>query len=330
MMGSAAARALAARGRRVLMLERFEIGHAHGSSHGSGRIFRYSYGDQAYVRMSMEALPLWRALEADTGGPLLRTTGGLDAGIRLDEHEAALRAHGARYERMTASEALERYDVAVDGDALFQPDAGVIDAEDAWRAFVHSAAARGAEVRTSARVEAIERSDARVRVVTRSEPVDASVAVVTAGAWAPGLLASTGIDLDVRPTRETVAYFEVPGQAERPVVVDWGDPAVYALPTSRGVKVGEHQAGPITDPDRPGVPDSGSVARLAGWVAARYRLAAAEARFAETCIYTNTTDSHFVLERHGAIVVGSPCSGHGFKFAPLIGERLADLAEEVI
>jgi sarcosine oxidase len=96
------------------------------------------------------------------------------------------------------------------------------------------------------------------------------------------------------------------------------------------LKAGEHIAGPETDPDGEGAPDGDSVRRLESWVAERYPHAEATAHFAETCLYTNTADEHFVLERHGRVVVGSPCSGHGFKFAPLIGRRLAALAGEAL
>jgi sarcosine oxidase len=93
------------------------------------------------------------------------------------------------------------------------------------------------------------------------------------------------------------------------------------------LKVGEHIAGPPTDPAEEGSANQGSVERLGDWVRVRYPTVDPTPASAETCIYTNTPDEHFVLERHGNIVVGSPCSGHGFKFAPLIGEKLADLVE---
>ena len=88
----------------------------------------------------------------------------------------------------------------------------------------------------------------------------------------------------------------------------------------------QHHAGPRTDPDEDGVVSEDSVSRLSAWVKERFPGADPEPLFAETCLYTNTDDERFILERHGRIVVGSPCSGHGFKFAPFIGQRLADLA----
>jgi sarcosine oxidase len=330
-MGSATARALARRGRRVLMVERFSIGYARGSSHGNGRIFRFSYDDPAYVAMAMESLPLWRALESEAGESLLHTTGGLDTGANVEAHAAALRANGAAVQELAAREVRERFGIAVDGDTLFQPDAGVIDAGRAWSAFTASAVRAEAGLLEERTVDVLFDAGDHVEVrLSDGTSVEASAVVVTAGGWARDLLAASGIDLPVTVTRETVAYFEVPRGDRLPTIVDWGDPAVYALPTATGLKVGEHHAGPPTDPGRPGTPDAASLSRIAGWVARRVTGAEPQPHLTETCLYTNTADSRFVLERQGRIVVGSPCSGHGFKFAPLIGERLADLAEDAI
>jgi sarcosine oxidase len=214
---------------------------------------------------------------------------------------------------------------------LFQPDGGVVAADRAVRAFVASATDHGADLLEGWAVERLEPEGAGVTVMLGQERIRAGVAVVTAGAWARSLLERAGIERPTRATRETVAYFRLPAGVEEsiPTVVDWGRPAVYALPSpAQGVKAGEHQAGPTIDPDVDGPPDDGSVARLSAWVADRYPGVDRKAHLVETCLYTNTEDDHFVLERHGPIVVGSPCSGHGFKFAPLIGERLAALAAD--
>lgn len=329
-MGAATARAVASSGRSVLVLERFRVGHLRGSSHGDARIFRFSYHDPRYVRMAMESLPLWRELEAEAGTNLLRTTGGLDVGTAMGDHVRALAGEGAAHELLEAGEVLRQFGVRVEGDALFQPDAGVLSAEAAWRAFIEGAVAGGAEVREGEAATALDPGAGGVEVrLASGETVSARVAVVTAGAWARPLLATAGIELDVRPTRETVAYFPVPDASPLPTLVDWGDPSVYSLPAPGNVvKVGEHQSGPETDPGEDAAPDAASVRRLATWMTARYPGVAEVPQRAETCLYTNTPDAGFVLERHGAIVVGSPCSGHGFKFAPWIGRRLAELSAD--
>ena len=164
-----------------------------------------------------------------------------------------------------------------------------------------------------------------VTVVTTAATYSAARLVVTAGAWVGGLVEPLGLSLPVKPTRETVAYFELDGQP--PTLVEWGDPAIYSLPALNGsLKAGEHIAGPPADPDQPGGVNEISLETLREWVAARFPTAAPKEHHAETCFYTNTKDESFILERHGNIVVGSACSGHGFKFAPAVGTRLAALA----
>ena len=327
-MGAATANALAGRGHEVTLWEQFTVGHTRGSSHGRSRIFRFSYPEAVFVGMAQESLGLWRRLEADAGTDLITTTGGLDTGKRLDDHTAALDAHGIPHELIEAAEVRARWPFLAlpeDETALFQPDAGIIAAERAVKVFVDGARSRGAEVREGARVVGLRVRSDRVEVQADDVTMDCDVVVVTAGGWAPKLLATEGIDLPVRPTRETVAYFRL--DESPPTLVDWGDPSVYALPSpGQGIKVGEHIAGPTTDPDDVGTVNEASIERLRSWVAQRYPTADPDSHHAETCIYTNTADEHFILERHDRVVVGSPCSGHGFKFAPLVGERLADLA----
>ncbi|MDQ3953573.1 MAG: FAD-dependent oxidoreductase [Actinomycetota bacterium] len=327
-MGAAAARALARAGHDVTVFEQFAFGHDRGSSHGESRIFRLSYPDPTYVAMAMEALPLWRELETETGERLLLTTGGLDRGKALDDHVDALVECGAECEVLEADEAEARFPWlgTSDGPVLFQADGGVIAAAHSVGAFLRSAAAHRAVLRDETKVLAVAPAAGGVVVETERGPQRAEVAVVTAGAWAKQLVAPLGIDLPTRPTRETVAYFDL-DEPRLTTLVEWGDPAVYSLPSSPGVlKAGEHIAGPTTNPDEEGQTNEESVRKLSDWVARRFPAATPQPRYAETCIYTNTPDESFVLERHGNVVIGSPCSGHGFKFAPLIGRRLAALA----
>ena len=331
-IGTCTARALARQGRDVILLEQFRIPHKHGSSHGASRIFRFSYRDPRFVRMAQEALPLWRELEEETGAPLLTLTGGLDMGMGVEDHAAALEANGIPFEWLDRQEVSRRFPVVSlppDARGVFQPDAGFLAADRIVQAAAESARRHGAQVREQTEVLSVRPSSSGVEIETPHETLHASVAVVAAGGWAKGLLAGAGIDLPVRVTSETVAYFELDEDAAVPAIVDWGDPAVYSLRSpGQGVKVGEHIAGPVVDPDHPGPPRQDSIDRLAGWVKERFPTANPTPHLAETCLYTNTADEEFILERHGPIVIGSPCSGHGFKFAPLNGERLAALASD--
>jgi sarcosine oxidase len=329
-MGAATARALAGRGARVLLAEQFGVGHERGSSHGTSRIFRFSYHDELYVRMAMEALPLWRQLEVEFGQELLTVTGGLDRGEHIVAHAAALAACGVEYQVIDGEEATLRFPgilLPAAEPLLYQRDAGYLAADAALNALVDSALTAGAEVREEARVQSIEPTGDGVTLRLIGDRVDARTTVVTAGAWALKLLRPLGIDLPLRPTRETVAYFTLPAPEALPPLVEWGRPAIYSLPAPGiGLKVGEHQAGPTIDPDVDGGPDQASLRRLSEWVRQRFPGADPEPVEIDTCLYTNTPDDSFILERFGPIVVGSPCSGHGFKFAPLIGQRLAELA----
>jgi sarcosine oxidase len=316
-MGLATARSLARRGWKVTVYEQFELGHKRGSSHGRSRIFRLAYPDPTWVRMAQEALVGWRELEEEGGTALLELNGLLEIVLDADRSSRdGLAAAGLRFELLDAGAAQQRWPIRIPDHwtVLFQPDAGIVRADLAQRAFLDSARAHGAELHEGTRVDSLE-------------DVDADVAVVTAGAWVKRLIPW----VSVRPTRETLAYFHRDGT---PIAsIGQLDPetrghAHYSLHDPRhGLKAGFHHAGKTIDPDEPGEPDPDLIALVSDWVRRVHTDVDPEPVAAETCFYTNTADESFVLERNGRVVVGSACSGHGFKFAPVVGERLADLAE---
>jgi sarcosine oxidase len=321
-MGLASARALARAGREPVVLEQFELGHTRGSSHGHTRIFRLAYDEPEWVRLAQEALLLWRDLEAESGEKLLELTGLIDMVTDPTPLIRTLDATGTAYELLTAGEVQHRLGLATTcHEAVFQPDAGVVLADRAMDAF-----RAGLDVREETRVLSLFPSDEGIRVETDRGSIDASIAVVAAGAWAGPLLAGSDIDLPVVPTRETVAYFRLVEERPVPSVIDYEHRETYALAAGPGVlKVGVHRTGPPTDPDEPGAPDDAIAAFASEWATRTFQLARAKPIAVETCLYTNTADASFVLERHGPIVVCSACTGHGFKFAPAVGARVAKL-----
>lgn len=330
-MGCATAHSLAKWGARTVLLEQFKIGHDRGSSHGTSRIFRYSYPETRYVEMAIEARALWEQLESESGEQLLVVTGGLDSGYGVHPNFVAMRVCGIECETVSTAEATRRWPAMAfpaGPELLHQEDAAMIAADRAVSVFARLAAERSAELQEGARVVSLEHPGDRVVVgLEGGSRLEAAAVVLTAGPWAPGLLASAGIESPLRPTRETVVHYELPG-APPPTYVEWGDPMIYALASPGiGLKAGEHQAGPTVDPDSPPHPDEKSLRRLEEWVRARYPRAGNRMKV-ETCLYTNAPGDELLIQRHGAIVLGSPCSGHGFKFAPLIGARLAALALE--
>ena len=314
-MGCAAAWALTERGADVTLVEQFELEHTHGSSHGRTRIVRVAYPDAAWVRLAREAMQGWRELEAESGVEVLALHGLVEVASAPElTSAAALDACGEPYRFLDAVQARVRGVALPEGwAALEQRDAGVVRSDLARRAFLGVAVARGARVETGVRVEA-------------PEELGADVVVLTAGAWMSRLVP----DLPVRVTRETIAYFSLDG-APAPSVVELDETtrghAMYALHDPvHGLKAGAHHAGAEADPDEDGAPDPALVERIAAWVAERLPDADPEPVGAESCLYTSTADESFVLERRGRVVVGSACSGHGFKFAPAVGRRLARLA----
>ena len=314
-MGCAAAWALTERGADVMLLEQFELEHAHGSSHGRTRIVRSAYPDPEWVRLAGEAMRGWRELEAQSGRELLGLHGLVEIASSLElTSAAALDACRAVYRLLDGDEA-RRLGVALPAgwSALHQPEAGIVRADLARRAFLDVAVSRGARLETGRRVES-------------PDDLDADVVVVTAGAWVTRLVP----DVPVSVTRETIAYFRREGPPQTSVVElneETRGHAMYALHDPvHGLKAGAHHAGSPADPAEDGAPDAALVERIAAWVRERLPDADPEPVGAETCIYTSTADESFVLERRGRIVVGSACSGHGFKFAPAVGRRLAELA----
>jgi sarcosine oxidase len=331
-MGLATAHALRAAGRDVLVLERFRQGHRHGSSHGATRIFRLAYPEPRWVRLAQEALAGWRALEAESGAELLSLVGLVELVRDVSESSReALASLGVPSRELSLQALEDEFGIRAPRGfaALFQPDAGIVQAERARAAF-----ATGVPVREGVRVLALEPGRGGVRLETDVGLLGAGAVVVTAGAWARPLLAAAGVDLEVQPTRETVAYFRLEASGIPPAVAELQTEtrrhAFYALHDPvHGLKAGLNGSGPPADPDLEVGPDSAIIERVAEWVAARVPHAAAPVR-AATGLYTNTADETFVLKRHGRLVVGSACSGHGFKFAPVVGRRLARLAVEAL
>lgn len=328
-MGLATARALAREGRDVVLLEQFRLGHDRGSSHGTSRIFRYSYPEEEWVRLAQESVPLWRELEAECGETLLRQTGSVDLGD-WGPNRDALAAAGAAFELVDRAEAARRWGLALDPgeQALFQPDGGIALADRTLAALEGSLREHAGEVLEEARVvELVESSDG-VQVELEGSAIGAGAVVVTAGAWAPRLVEL----VDASPTRETTAYFAYEGEV--PSLIDTTVPAGaigYALGApGRGTKASVHKTGSRTDPDAPGEPDHTIALATGEWLARRLPGFPVEPTHVETCVYTNLADDRFTCEQRGRVVVGSPCSGHGFKYAPLIGRNLARLAVDAL
>lgn len=349
-IGSAAAMHLALRG-TTLLLEQFEFLHANGSSHGGSRIYRHAYEDVAHVRLAAAAGSAWAQLEERSGERLLFETGGLDlaeAGSQvLQVILRALAAAGRPATLLPGHEVSARFPAfAIDGDleAVYQSDAGVLAAERAVAAMQRCAAAEGAVLRDRERVLEVRQGTRHVEVVTERERYRAGKVVVAAGAWLPRLVAMAGVELKV--IAQQVCYLRTGDDAARfdlhrmPVFIDRSRPGmgtVYGLPVferANAVKVGDHTGAPASrigvDPDRGAVAVDGAWARAAADGARRLLSGlSGEVVAAASCLYTVSPDERFIVDAlpdAPDVIVAGAGSGHAFKFGPLLGEAVADLA----
>jgi sarcosine oxidase len=295
-------------------LERATVGHARGGSHGPSRVFRLGYPDPRYVEMAMQALPMWRALEAETGRALVETTGQLTYGPGAAAVYETLAACNAPVEPWSDAIAQQFPMFAAHGPAIYEPASGVIAAGE-----VLASLRSRVDVREGVNVRALDRSG---RVTTDGGVIDADVIVLAAGPWSTKLL-NVG---ETFATLEHVAYFRPPaGAAGAPIFIDFNEPAVYGLPTpgSDLYKLALHHGGARIDPDGDLSVDPGAVEVLRR--AAEKWLPEHELVDVDVCLYDNTPTEDFIIERVDNVVIGCGTSGHGFKFGPLLGEMLADL-----
>jgi sarcosine oxidase len=347
-IGSAIAAHCAARGASVIGLEQFGPAHDRGSSHGRSRMIRQAYfEDPAYVPLVLRSYELWRALEKQTGEELLRVTGVLSAGAENSEiisgTQRSSAEHGLALEKLSHQQVRERYPgvrLLPDEVALFEPNGGVLDPENAVRAHLKAAQSAGAQLRFETTMRNWEANDDGATIhLDDGEKIVARKLILSLGPWFKEALEGLGVPLRIQ--RNVQVWFspatnsyQAPGFPAF-LVERAGLPApLYGFPNfGDGVKAAFHGSGDLTtadalDRDVEIARDVEPVARaLEEWMPG----AAATFREAKPCMYSLTPDSHFVVDRHPAhanVVLCGGFSGHGFKFAPVIGEIAADLALE--
>jgi sarcosine oxidase len=349
-MGSAAAYHLARRGKRVIAVERFEPGHDRGSSHGESRIIRLAYFEHpSYVPLLRRAYENWRALERDTGARLLTITGILEAGhpdssVVRGSLEAS-RLHDLPHEVLDGAAISRRFPafrVPAHWHGVFQPDGGFLRPELAIRVHVDAARAHGAEIRIGVRVLGIDApggGESGVRIRTANGTIEAGSAVIAAGAWIAEFLPLLRPHL--RITRQVLGWFaphepDLFAPERCPVfLLESEEDACYGFPNfaGTGVKVASHREGRAL-PDGDALAQDGDAedeARIRRTLARYIPAADGPLRQMRTCMYTRTPDEDFAVDLHPddpRLVIASPCSGHGFKFASVMGEILADLSTE--
>jgi sarcosine oxidase len=326
LLGLAAARALSARDRDVVVLEQAEVGHPGSGSKGNCRIFRLGYPEPDYVAAARRARDRWDALEDESGQRILHPSPHLTFGTGLRAVHDAMIAAGAPAQLLQAGEVADRFPaIRVDGPALFEPDSAVIAADEALAAL----AAKVPEIRTGVRVIRLADDGRQVTLQTTAGVITAKTVIVTAGPWSSGLLASVSVPVPARPTLEQVAYLRPAGDDDAPIFIGHAVQSPYGLPVpgSRLYKLGIHRSGPATDPDaQSDAPDPHLLRRITEIARRNLPGYHPEPVAAERCVYDNSPDEDFIIDRIGNVVIGCGTSGHGFKFGPLVGSWLADLA----
>ncbi|BBY85609.1 glycine/D-amino acid oxidase, deaminating [Mycolicibacterium tokaiense] len=345
-MGSAAAYHLARRGIRVLGLEKFTPAHDKGSSHGGSRIIRQSYfEDPAYVPLLLRAYELWEELAGNTGLEVYRLTGGLFMGAADSLTVAgSLRASqewSLPHEMLTAGDVRRRFPTLTPADgnvALFEAKAGFARPEMTVQAHLDLAAREGAELRFGEEVQSWQDGPTGVRVTTANGTYTAGQLVICPGAWAPALLTDLGIPITIE--RQVLYWFQPDGGTapfvDHPIFIS-EDPAgmqIYGFPAidgpDGGVKVAFFRKGQVCTPetiDR--TVHQQEISEMQERATQLLPALTGPAVHTATCMYSNTPDEHFVITRPQGftnVTVACGFSGHGFKFVPVVGEVLADLA----
>ncbi len=348
-MGSAIAAQASARGARVLGLEQFARGHELGSSSGRTRMIRQAYfEDPAYVPLVLRADELWHALERTTGEELLRTTGVLAVGPETSAVVAgigrAAREHNLPVEQWSRQEVHRRYPMLkmqADEVAVWEPAAGVLKPERAIAAQLDVAERHGANLRFETAMMGWQaRDDGGFDIVSRDgSHISARTLILALGPWVQRTLGELGVRIRIQ--RNVQAWF-APGTADYDAgrfpafLLDRaGLPApLYGFPDfGDGLKAAFHGAGVLTDAEQIDrtIDNARDIAPLVRALDEWMPHAAAKFLEARACMYSLTPDEHFVVDRHPAherLLLCGGFSGHGFKFAPVIGEIAADLALE--
>jgi sarcosine oxidase len=326
-MGSASAYALAARGLRVLGLDAHHPPHRHGSHHGESRIIRKAYYEHpAYVPLLERAFAAWRELEERAREPLFLRTGGLMIGAPTGELVpgvlASARAHRLPHEVLSADALARRYpQFRADRSmiAVWEGDAGILYPEACIRAFLEGARAAGAELRYGEAVQEWTCGPDGVRVDTTSGRYAGATLVLAAGSGMGELVAELRAHLRVE--RQVFAHFAPAARLDRLPIFCLEEPDgafYYGFPDlGSGCKVARHHG-------------EADVTELRAFLERRLPQANGELKASEECLYTNTQDFHFLIDRHPRhpeVILASVCSGHGFKFASVMGEIIAGLVE---
>jgi sarcosine oxidase len=343
-MGLACAWELAKRGKRSLVLEQFGLVHDRGAHSGQTRIFRHAYAEGAeYIPLVMRADRLWEDLESEAGTKVLHRVGGLEMAAPGHQHARRARESAAQYsidfQWLTPAEVRKTWPIIHipdDWEAGFGSRAGFLDVESALNAFVRCARDGGVELMPNTAAISWGASTQGVWVTTREGRFEGNALIITAGPWAARVLEELRLPLTIQ--RKVQWWFEVQDAGiyapdRFPIfITDSAAGEIYGFPIFRspGLKIGNHSGSLPTDPDLVNRSVTDEENRdVASFASRFFQGVTPRILNYSVCLYSRTPDENFILDRHTEwpnVVVGAGFSGHGFKFAPAIGEHLVSLA----
>lgn len=346
-MGMAAGYYLTKQGAKTLMVDLFDPPHTNGSYHGDTRIIRHAYGEgREYVPFALRAQDLWYELEKETHHKIFTQTGVLVFGGKGEspftaETKEAAKIHSLEHELFEGNEVTQRWSgitVPDNYEAIYEPNSGVLWSENAVRAYRELAEANGATMLTNTRVEDFEITENLVTIHTENGTYTADKLVVSMGAWNSKLLSKLNVNIPLTAYRQVVAFFEAEAEYNNNVdypafMVEVENGIYYGFPDfgGCGLKIGYHSYGQVIDPDTinrefGAYPEDEANLRL---FLEKYMPGAnGELKRGAVCMYTKTPDEHFVIDLHpeySNVAIAGGFSGHGFKFASVVGETLCQL-----
>jgi sarcosine oxidase len=346
-MGAATAYQLSKRNASVLLIEQFQIGNIKGSSHGPSRIIRLAYDGVDYGRMAQASYAQWRELENESNQELMKVTGGFDFGpphaTYIDGIRQTYLALNIPFEEIRGDEIIRRFpqiNIPSDSIALYQPDYAVLAADRCVASLAKIAKRYGATIHENETAQFVRPSANSVEVVTQRDTYTTDRVILCAGAWMRPMLLQLRIDLPLKVTKEQTVFYRaknpedfLPGRFPLFLERHPGSTVIgnaFPIYNSPYVKAIFDRNGIVIDPDQDDREiNPEAFAKLRAYIANILPTLGDDVVETATCLYTMTPDEDFILDKHPAhanVVIASPCSGHGFKFGPVIGGILADLA----
>ncbi|RLL47100.1 N-methyl-L-tryptophan oxidase [Oceanobacillus piezotolerans] len=351
-MGMAAGYYLARQGTKVLLVDAFNPPHDQGSHYGETRIIRHAYGEgREYVPLALRSQVLWDELEKKTHHKIFRQVGAIGFGPKgnapfIEEAIESGKEYNLDVQYLTGKETMEQFpglQVPDDYNAFYEPNSGFLFSENCIKAYRELAKHHGAELSLNNPVIDVQAFEDSVTVVTKKDTFTADKLIISAGSWSGKIASMVNLNLPLVPTRQPVAWFEADETLFNSnvfptfmVEVPTGDTRAiyYGFPSfdGCGVKVGRHDFIDNVDPDtmnREYGSDGNDEGHIREFLNRFMPKASGELKKGVICLYTRTPDGHFIIDKHpehSHIMIAAGFSGHGFKFASVVGEIMSQLA----